>query len=114
MPFELFFPLLVYYFAQVTDKEIGGEYGLDLNWSGISQIIDQSKTIRLSHSQLESLLYSFKNGVMDKRRPFRILSYYAKNYYPMMKKLKNRFPHAFKQDQDDEIQLIGGMNAFPD
>ncbi len=107
IPFETLFPLLVYYFAQLVDKDIGGEYSLDLSWRGICKVIDCQHKISVSSKQLESLIYTYKQGVVDRRRPFKAMTYMAKSYQWQMRQLQYDLPHMFKTERDGEIVLIG-------
>lgn len=107
--FSLLFPLLVYYFAQLKDKQIGGEYSLDCSWGDICQTIDLSGKIKVSRPQLQNLIYAYKMGVVDRRRPFRIITQLAKNYDMVMRGLKQEHPHMFKEDPDHEILMIGNI-----
>lgn len=107
LPFDLLFPLLVYYFAQLVDKDLGGEYSLDLSWKGVCKAIDCQHKISLSSQQLESLIYSYKQGVVDRRRPFKSMTYMAKSYGWIMRELQKEIPEMFKVERDNEIVLIG-------
>lgn len=107
IPFDLLFPLLVYYYAQLRDRTTGGEWSTNLSWDGLCQEISASKPITLSYEQLESLLYSYRAGVMDRARPFKVMGYMAKNYRPLMEKLLYFCPDLFKEEKDGEIVMIG-------
>lgn len=109
VPFDLLFPMLVYYFAQTEDVDgVGGEWGRELNWPKMMAVIDCQRKITLTYAQLDSLIYSYKMGVVDHRRPFQhIHKFIAGSYLPLMQKLKDMHPDLFKEEADGEIQLIG-------
>lgn len=108
IPFDVLFPMLVYYFAQVVDKEMGGEWSADLSWNKLCDFIDEKTKIQLTRNQLESLIYSFKTGVADKRKPFaNIVKYYTPNYRGQMEKLRYLYPDHFREEVDGEIILTG-------
>jgi hypothetical protein len=111
IPFDMLFPLLVYYFAQVQDKRLGGEYSAELSWPKIISAIDIQRKISVSYDQLDSLIYSFKVGILDKRPPFFwIFRHCEKNYQPLMEKFKQFYPDLFREERDGEIVLIGNSN----
>lgn len=114
VPFDMLFPLLVYYMAQVQDTELGGEYGDELNWGKIVEALDCQRKLSVSYEQLESLIYSYKMGVLDKRQPFRwLMHYYAANYSDVMKSFRHLYPDLFKEEADGEIVLIGVETTSP-
>lgn len=71
------------------------------------EAIDCSEAITVSRDQFESLLYSYRMGVMDRKKPFKILFSTARNYLPLMKDLKQMLPNVFKEEPDGEIILQG-------
>ncbi len=111
IPFDLLFPLLVFYFAQLQDKNLGGEYSPELNWAKVMHTIDIQRRISIPYEQLDSMIYSFKCGVLDKRSPLGWLSdYKEENYRPLMSAFKILYPDLFREEEDGEIILIGNIN----
>lgn len=111
VPFQLLFPLLLYYYAQKMDEKLGGEYSTDCSWEETCDAIDHSRTARLTYEQFANLLYVYQVGVMDKRKPFKALNYRAKNYMPLMSKFYYWCPDLFRKDRDGHIILVGEQHG---
>lgn len=99
--------MLCYYYAQLLDTKLGGEWSLDDSWPSLSKAVDVSDAITVSRSQFESLLYSYKLGIMDKRRPFKICNQFQKTYLNLLKELKAHLPDVLKEEKDGEILIHG-------
>lgn len=105
LPFQLLFPLLVFYYAAIKDKRNQGEYSTDMTWEGLCAHLEKRWMPKLTRSQFESLVYNYKVAVADKRRPWQILKEYEKNYIPLLKQLQALYPHLLKELPDGEIKF---------
>jgi hypothetical protein len=75
------FPLLVSYFAALSDNKYQGEYSLDWDWPSLMQAIDMQSTLRVTPSQLKHLFYNYELMISDHRYPRKGLDVILKNYW---------------------------------
>ena len=101
------FPLLLYYYAASKDRKTQGEYSTDWTWETFCESLDkQNDYITMTPNQLHHLIYNYKTATHDKRIPTKAVKNIAKQYLPVMKRLKKELPNLFKEDLDNDIVMV--------
>lgn len=98
-----FSSLLAFYWTAVNSKQIG-DLGSKSYEDVLSEIGKQSH-IRVTPEQLENLVYHMKQVVFEKLKPITVDNR-QKNYYSILRRLKDDVPQLFKTLSSGEIVFI--------
>jgi uncharacterized protein with NAD-binding domain and iron-sulfur cluster len=101
--------LLNYKWACVNSERVG-ELGTE-TYEDFLGGLNARCTIEITPRQLEELLFTLKEGVVNRVQPAK-LKFTIRNYNGVMKKLKRQLPHMFKELPSGEVSMVELEDRF--